>query len=156
MGKNNVRAIGGVLCLIMLQTVGCGYFMYPVRRGQTGGRVDPGVIVMDGTPGSVTYGTTCTGGPPLSVAGTWPKAAVAIRSDRAAVPTAKAMPLAVGDLACCGSAVGVARYSVVGRFCMGPSQSGEVRSVVYLLANGHGVMGPAAHWPPSRKLVTSQ
>jgi hypothetical protein len=63
----------------------------------------PGVIVMDGTPGSVTYGTTCTGGPPSSVAGTWSKVAVAIRSDSAAAPTAKAMQVDVGDFACCGS-----------------------------------------------------
>jgi hypothetical protein len=90
------------------------------------------------------------------VAGTWPKAAVAIRSDRAAAATAKAMPVAVGDLACRGSEFGAARCRVVGRGCMGPSRSGEVRRLIYLLANGHGVMGPAAHWPPSRKLVTSQ
>ncbi|WP_051327170.1 hypothetical protein [Desulfatibacillum aliphaticivorans] len=37
-----------VLVLFLVQTVSCGYFMYPGRRGQTGGRVDAGVAVMDG------------------------------------------------------------------------------------------------------------
>ncbi|MBI5843171.1 MAG: hypothetical protein HZB23_00710 [Deltaproteobacteria bacterium] len=42
-----------VICLLvvaffLLQTAACGYFVYPERRGQTRGRVDPAVAIMDG------------------------------------------------------------------------------------------------------------
>jgi len=37
-----------VLVLFLVQTASCGYFIYPERRGQAGGRVDTGVVVMDG------------------------------------------------------------------------------------------------------------
>ena len=48
-GKKMIRIIALVLLVgFMSQTVSCGYFMYPGRRGQTGGRVDAGVAVMDG------------------------------------------------------------------------------------------------------------
>ena len=45
-----------------LHTAGCGTLLYPERRGQTGGRIDGSVAVMDGLwclafiiPGVVAY-----------------------------------------------------------------------------------------------------
>ncbi|MGQ9427575.1 hypothetical protein ACXYTJ_16770 [Gilvimarinus sp. F26214L] len=32
---------------LMCFTTGCGYFLYPERVGQSGGRVDPAVLVLD-------------------------------------------------------------------------------------------------------------
>ncbi len=37
-----------VLVFFLIQTASCGYIIYPERRGQAGGRVDTGVVVMDG------------------------------------------------------------------------------------------------------------
>ncbi|MBI9075996.1 MAG: hypothetical protein JEZ02_11335 [Desulfatibacillum sp.] len=37
-----------VLVLFLVQTAACGFIVYPERRGQAGGRVDAGVVVMDG------------------------------------------------------------------------------------------------------------
>lgn len=39
--------VGGVAGLLMLGTTGCGYVLYPGRRGRTGGRVDLPVLVID-------------------------------------------------------------------------------------------------------------
>lgn len=51
-----------VVAALGLQLGGCGTILYPERRGQTGGRVDVGVAVMDGllcllfiVPGVVAY-----------------------------------------------------------------------------------------------------
>lgn len=32
---------------VILQATSCGYFMYPERRGQRSGRIDPGVAILD-------------------------------------------------------------------------------------------------------------
>ncbi|KUJ80201.1 hypothetical protein AWR36_014400 [Microbulbifer flavimaris] len=47
----------------------CGYFLYPERKGQTGGRVDPVVVVLDGAallfgilPGIVAFAVDFTNG----------------------------------------------------------------------------------------------
>jgi hypothetical protein len=37
----------GLIAAAMLVQAGCGYILYPERRGQRGGRVDVGVVVMD-------------------------------------------------------------------------------------------------------------
>lgn len=58
------RAIALVSVLILtLQTIGCGTIIYPERRGQKAGRIDPGVAVLDGlglllffVPGVVAFG----------------------------------------------------------------------------------------------------
>lgn len=43
------RVLSLVLSAVLgLQVAGCGTILYPERRGQTGGRVDVGVAVMDG------------------------------------------------------------------------------------------------------------
>ena len=37
-----------VIFSIILQLTSCGTLLYPERRGQTGGRIDPAIAVMDG------------------------------------------------------------------------------------------------------------
>jgi hypothetical protein len=49
MSRTTSRALSLTLCAaIGLPLVGCGTILYPERRGQSGGRVDTGVAVMDG------------------------------------------------------------------------------------------------------------
>lgn len=57
------------LCCFVLQTTGCGYVLYPERRGQTGGELDPAVIIMDGlslllfvVPGVIAFAVDITNG----------------------------------------------------------------------------------------------
>lgn len=41
---------GSILLLvvfILVQMTSCGYILYPERRGQTGGRIDPGIAILD-------------------------------------------------------------------------------------------------------------
>ncbi len=41
--------VGAALCVgLLLSSLGCGTILYPERRGQRGGRIDPGVAVLDG------------------------------------------------------------------------------------------------------------
>ncbi|AWF80803.1 hypothetical protein BTJ40_08300 [Microbulbifer sp. A4B17] len=47
----------------------CGYFLYPERKGQAGGRVDPAVVILDGAgllfgllPGIVAFAVDITNG----------------------------------------------------------------------------------------------
>lgn len=47
---------------ILIQTAGCGTLIYPERRGQTSGRIDAGVAILDGVglllfiiPGLIAY-----------------------------------------------------------------------------------------------------
>ena len=37
----------GLCIVLMVQLAGCGTLMYPERRGQTQGQIDPGVAVLD-------------------------------------------------------------------------------------------------------------
>ena len=41
------KSVGVVLAAALLVQTGCGTIMYPSRRGQTGGRLDAGVVVLD-------------------------------------------------------------------------------------------------------------
>lgn len=44
-----VKWIASVLLIgLTLNFSGCGYLLHPERRGQTGGRIDPGIAVLDG------------------------------------------------------------------------------------------------------------
>lgn len=50
---SNKKSWKRVICLLvvaffLLQTAACGYFIYPERRGQSRGRIDPAVAIMDG------------------------------------------------------------------------------------------------------------
>ena len=54
---------------LILQAVSCGYFMYPERRGQKGGKIDPGVAILDAIgllffiiPGLVAFAVDFTNG----------------------------------------------------------------------------------------------
>ena len=40
-------AIGALLLSLLFQTA-CGTLLHPERRGQTGGRIDPGIAILDG------------------------------------------------------------------------------------------------------------
>lgn len=42
------RATALALLVALLAQLGCGTILYPERRGQKGGRIDPAVAVMDG------------------------------------------------------------------------------------------------------------
>lgn len=49
--------------VLLLNTVGCGTLIYPERRGQTSGRIDPGIAILDGVgllvfiiPGLIAFG----------------------------------------------------------------------------------------------------
>jgi hypothetical protein len=37
-----------VALALVLQLAACGYFMYPERRGQTDGKIDPSIAILDG------------------------------------------------------------------------------------------------------------
>ena len=58
------KAIAMVLCLsLIFQLTSCGMLLYPERRGQDGGKIDPVVAVLDGVgllffliPGIVAFG----------------------------------------------------------------------------------------------------
>jgi hypothetical protein len=62
--------IGMILCfLLVIQTAGCGTLMYPERRGQNQGQIDPGVAVLDAlgllffiVPGVVAFAVDFTTG----------------------------------------------------------------------------------------------
>ncbi|MCC7330648.1 MAG: hypothetical protein IT484_10960 [Gammaproteobacteria bacterium] len=51
------------LCILALQSASCGLLIYPERKGQTSGRIDPGVAILDAAglivfivPGLVAFG----------------------------------------------------------------------------------------------------
>src|SRR5690625_3467752 len=41
-------ALAAVLCVCVVWTTACGTILYPERKGQTSGRIDPAVAVLDG------------------------------------------------------------------------------------------------------------
>ncbi|MDX1695482.1 MAG: hypothetical protein R3208_17090 [Ketobacteraceae bacterium] len=41
------RSLAVILMAATLNLTACGYFMYPERVGQTGGRIDPAIVVLD-------------------------------------------------------------------------------------------------------------
>jgi hypothetical protein len=62
MSRSLRRGLAGLAGLCLAIQLGCGTLLYPERHGSRGGRVDPGVIVMDGVlliffvvPGLVAY-----------------------------------------------------------------------------------------------------
>lgn len=63
------RILAGSLTVALLLTSGCGYFLYPERVGQTEGRVDPAVVVLDAAgllfgivPGAIAFAVDITTG----------------------------------------------------------------------------------------------
>ncbi|HYW03554.1 MAG TPA: hypothetical protein VFA86_06380 [Gammaproteobacteria bacterium] len=62
-------AVGVVSLVTVAQLAGCGTILYPSRRGQTGGEIDPGIAILDGVgllffivPGLIAYGVDFTTG----------------------------------------------------------------------------------------------
>jgi hypothetical protein len=52
-----------VTTVLVLQASGCGFLLYPERKGQTSGRIDPGVAILDAAglivfivPGLIAFG----------------------------------------------------------------------------------------------------
>ncbi|AMX02763.1 hypothetical protein [Microbulbifer thermotolerans] len=57
------------LLVLMMNLTACGYFLYPERKGQQGGRVDPVVVILDAAgllfgvlPGVVAFAVDFTNG----------------------------------------------------------------------------------------------
>jgi|GEM_PF-623415 len=70
MNKTLKRGLA-VSCLftLVMNLTACGYFLYPERKGQTGGRVDPVVVILNGAgllfgilPGVVAFAVDFTNG----------------------------------------------------------------------------------------------
>jgi hypothetical protein len=73
--------------ILLLQILGCGTLLYPERKGQTGGQVDPGVAVLDAAgllvfiiPGVIAFGVDFSTGAIYLPAG---------KRQRAAAPAAR-------------------------------------------------------------------
>lgn len=70
MKKSVKRGIAATCLLTMaMNLTACGYFLYPERKGQAGGRVDPVVVILDGAallfgilPGIVAFAVDFTNG----------------------------------------------------------------------------------------------
>ncbi|WP_444935518.1 hypothetical protein ACJJIW_14260 [Microbulbifer sp. JMSA004] len=65
--KRSVVASAALVTVMNLSA--CGYFLYPERKGQAGGRVDPAVVILDGVgllfgllPGIVAFAVDITNG----------------------------------------------------------------------------------------------
>ena len=67
---SKVKVLSLSLCAVfLLNIVSCGYILYPERKGQTGGKIDAGVAVMDGLgllffiiPGIIAYAVDFSSG----------------------------------------------------------------------------------------------
>jgi hypothetical protein len=58
-----------VTIVLIIQLAGCGTIIYPERRGQTGGRIDVGIVILDAVglfffiiPGLIAFGVDFTTG----------------------------------------------------------------------------------------------
>jgi hypothetical protein len=68
--KRIVRPVTFVVVIfLVLQTASCGYFIYPERRGQTGGKIDAEIAILDGLglllfiiPGLIAYAVDFSSG----------------------------------------------------------------------------------------------
>ncbi|WP_413665150.1 hypothetical protein ACG1BZ_08075 [Microbulbifer sp. CNSA002] len=65
--KRSIVASAALVTVMNLSA--CGYFLYPERKGQAGGRVDPAVVILDGAgllfgllPGIVAFAVDITNG----------------------------------------------------------------------------------------------
>jgi len=59
----------GLIFFLTLSLAGCGTLIYPERRGQTGGRIDPAIAILDGVgllvfliPGMIAFAVDFTTG----------------------------------------------------------------------------------------------
>jgi hypothetical protein len=81
-----------VAAVFLLQIMGCGAILYPERKGQTGGQIDPGVAVLDAAglllfiiPGVIAFGVDFSTGAIYLPPGKSQKAGAAAASDEIAV-----------------------------------------------------------------------
>jgi len=70
-----------LICALLSQSVACGTLLYPERRGQTSGKIDPGIAILDGigllvflVPGLIAFAVDFTTGA-IYVPGTGNKSA---------------------------------------------------------------------------------
>ncbi|MFA0810144.1 hypothetical protein [Microbulbifer epialgicus] len=63
-----IIALSGLLTIV-INVSACGYFLYPERKGQAAGRIDPAVVILDGAallfgiiPGVVAFAVDFTSG----------------------------------------------------------------------------------------------
>jgi hypothetical protein len=78
--------------VFLVQILGCGTILYPERKGQTGGQIDPGVAVLDAAglllfivPGLIAFGVDFSTGTIYLPPGKSQKAGVAAAPDEIAV-----------------------------------------------------------------------
>lgn len=97
--------------LLALTLTGCGTIMYPERKGQTGGRIDPGVAILDGVgllvflvPGIVAFAVDFSNGTIYLPGG-----------HRAHLTANELQQLKEGDLAKAELASRISQRKVVGR-----------------------------------------
>jgi len=70
MGKKLAKALYVLVCAVLIvQLAGCGTILYPERRGQAAGRMDVGIVVLDGLglllfiiPGVIAYAVDFSNG----------------------------------------------------------------------------------------------
>ena len=68
--KGWIKCLSPLLAaLLLFQVIGCGTLIYPERKGQTGGRIDPGIAILDAAglllfiiPGVIAFGVDFTTG----------------------------------------------------------------------------------------------
>lgn len=69
--KKTIKRFIATSCLLamMVNLTGCGYLLYPERKGMSGGRLDPVVVLLDGAgllfgilPGVVAFAVDITNG----------------------------------------------------------------------------------------------
>jgi hypothetical protein len=70
MTKGSVRILSILISFVIIfQLIACGTILHPERKGQTGGRIDPGVAILDGIgllffiiPGVIAYAVDFSNG----------------------------------------------------------------------------------------------
>ena len=63
------KTVGVIIVVMFLNMTACGYFLYPERVGQRGGRLDPAIVILDAAallfavlPGVVAFAVDITTG----------------------------------------------------------------------------------------------
>ena len=67
-----------LLASLLISLTGCGTLLHPERKGQTGGRIDPGIVILDGVgllfffiPGVIAFAVDFTYGTIYLPGGRW-------------------------------------------------------------------------------------
>jgi hypothetical protein len=91
--KSVTKCLASLLAVVVLfQMLGCGTILYPERKGQTGGQIDPGVAVLDAAglllfiiPGLIAFGVDFSTGAIYLPPGKSHKAGPAVAPDEIVV-----------------------------------------------------------------------